>query len=63
MHDYQFANVTQLAIPFFVIAMLVELWLVRTERAAGSYETRDTLTSLMMGTGNVIAGLLLGFVS
>jgi sterol desaturase/sphingolipid hydroxylase (fatty acid hydroxylase superfamily) len=63
MHDYQFANVTQLAIPFFVIAMLVELWLVRTERAAGSYETRDTLTSLMMGTGNVVTGLLLGFVS
>src|SRR5207245_7297638 len=28
-----------------------------------SFETRDTLTSLMMGTGNVVAGLLLGVVS
>jgi len=36
---------------------------VRSGRAKGSFETRDTLTSLMMGTGNVVAGLLLGVVS
>lgn len=63
MDDYNFPQVTQLAIPFFVTAILIELWLVRTGRAKGSFETRDTLASLMMGTGNVVAGLLLGVVS
>ncbi|TIU06929.1 MAG: sterol desaturase family protein, partial [Mesorhizobium sp.] len=55
MDDYNFPQVTQLAIPFFVTAILIELWLVRTGRAKGSFETRDTLASLMMGTGNVVA--------
>jgi len=63
MEPYDFPKVTEYAIPFFVVAMLLELWLVRTQRAKGSFETRDTLTSLMMGTGNVVAGLLLGVVS
>ena len=63
MEDYAFPNVTQIAIPFFVAAILIELWLVRTGRAKGEFETRDSLTSLLMGTGNVAAGLLLGFVS
>ena len=63
MDQYQFPSVTQLAIPFFVAAILIELWLVRTGRARGEFETRDTLTSLMMGTGNVVAGILLGVVS
>jgi sterol desaturase/sphingolipid hydroxylase (fatty acid hydroxylase superfamily) len=63
METYDFPEVTQLAIPFFVLAMLIELWLVRTGRAKGAFETRDTLTSLMMGTGNVVAGILLGIVS
>lgn len=63
MESYDFPKVTEYAIPFFVLAILVELWLVRTERARGAFETRDTLTSLMMGTGNVVAGLLLGVVS
>lgn len=63
METYDFPKITELAIPFFVIAILVELWMIRTHRANGSFETRDTLTSLMMGTGNVVAGLLLGMVS
>ena len=63
MEDYAFPNVTQIAIPFFVAAILIELWLVRTGRAKGEFETRDTLTSLLMGTGNVVAGILLGVVS
>ncbi|WP_189375604.1 sterol desaturase family protein, partial [Mesorhizobium sp. M4A.F.Ca.ET.020.02.1.1] len=63
MDDYNFPEVTKLAIPFFVAAILIELWLVRTGRAKGSFETRDTLTSLMMETGNVVAGLLLGVLS
>ncbi|HHZ10127.1 MAG TPA: sterol desaturase family protein [Rhizobiales bacterium] len=63
MHDYVFPKVTEYAIPFFVLAILIEIFLVRTGRAKGTFETRDTLTSLMMGTGNVVAGILLGFVS
>ena len=35
MDSYEFPAVTQLAIPFFVIAILLELWLVRTGRAKG----------------------------
>ncbi|MCY0147068.1 sterol desaturase family protein [Hoeflea sp. G2-23] len=58
-----FPDVTQLAIPFFVIAMLLELLVIRLFKARGDYETRDTLTSLLMGVGNVVSGLLLGFVA
>ncbi|MEX0346477.1 MAG: sterol desaturase family protein [Rhizobiaceae bacterium] len=63
MDELAFPNVTELAIPFFVGAILLELFLVRTGRAKGEFETRDSLTSLMMGVGNVVAGLLLGFIS
>lgn len=58
-----FPDVTQLAIPFFVIAILLELSVIRYLKGRGGYETRDTLTSLLMGVGNVVSGLLLGFVS
>ncbi|MEZ5811302.1 MAG: sterol desaturase family protein [Rhizobiaceae bacterium] len=63
MDELAFPKVTELAVPLFVAAILLELFLVRTGRARGSFETRDTLTSLLMGVGNVIAGLLLGFIS
>lgn len=63
MDGYEFPAVTQWAIPFFILAILIELWLVRSGRARGDFETRDTLTSLVMGTGNVAAGILLGVVS
>ena len=58
-----FPDVTQLAIPFFIAAMLLELFVVRRWRGKGDYEARDTLTSLMMGAGNVVSGILLGFVA
>ncbi|MCB1418460.1 MAG: sterol desaturase family protein [Notoacmeibacter sp.] len=63
MDAYQFPKVTELAIPFFVLAMLIEIFLVQTKRARGSFNTADTLTSLAMGVGNVAAGILLGFIS
>jgi sterol desaturase/sphingolipid hydroxylase (fatty acid hydroxylase superfamily) len=45
------------AVPLFVAAILVEMWLTaRRNRAA--YEPRDTLTSLMLGFGNTVAGAL-----
>lgn len=58
-----FPDVTQMAIPFFVIAILIELFIIRFFKGRGDYETRDTMTSLMMGVGNVVSGLLLGFVA
>ena len=58
-----FPDVTQLAIPLFVIAMLIEIFAIRKLHKRGDYETRDTLASLLMGTGNVVSGLLTGFVA
>ncbi|PHP67966.1 C-5 sterol desaturase [Zhengella mangrovi] len=63
MENYAFPKVTELAIPFFIAAILLELFLVSTRRAKGSFNTADTMTSLAMGVGNVVAGLLLGFIS
>ena len=57
-----FPNVTQLAIPAFVLLILIELVVLRRRRNVGGFETRDTATSLMMGVGNVISGLIFGFV-
>jgi sterol desaturase/sphingolipid hydroxylase (fatty acid hydroxylase superfamily) len=63
MESYDFPKVTEYAIPLFILAMLIEVWVIRTGRAQGRMETRDTLASLLMGTGNVAAGILLGIVS
>ncbi|MGB7288303.1 MAG: sterol desaturase family protein [Salaquimonas sp.] len=59
----QFPAVTQLAIPLFIAAIILEVVFVRFFRAIGEFEVRDVLTSLLMGTGNVVAGLLFGFIS
>ena len=57
-----FPDVVTWAIPGFIILMLIEIfWTHR--RGIGRYEMRDTMTSLAMGIGNVVAGLLLGFVA
>lgn len=58
-----FPNVTQLAVPLFVIGVLAEFVLIRLRRVRGEYETRDTAASLLMGVGNVVAGMTLGIVS
>ena len=60
---YNFPQVTQFAIPFFIVAMLAEIVFVRYFKGKGEFETRDTLTSLMMGVGNVAMGLIFGFIS
>lgn len=55
---HQFPNIILYAIPFFIIAMVVEV--VYTVRLnLKSYQTKDSVTSLSMGIGNV----LLGFIS
>lgn len=59
----EFPDVVQLAVPLFIVALLAEIIAIRFFRAGGAYETRDTLTSLVMGAGNVIVGIALGFVA
>ncbi|MBA4802883.1 MAG: sterol desaturase family protein [Euryhalocaulis sp.] len=50
------------AIPAFVGLIVVEMLFVRFT-GRGRYEPRDTLTSLMMGLGNTISGVLFGFLA
>ena len=59
----EFPNVTQLAIPAFVVLILIELFVLKRLKSATGFETRDPVTSLMMGVGNVVAGILFGFVA
>ena len=63
MNEPAFFDVTLIAVPLYLLAILIELLAVRYWHRKGEFETRDALTSLLMGTGNVVAGLLLGFVS
>jgi sterol desaturase/sphingolipid hydroxylase (fatty acid hydroxylase superfamily) len=47
-----------LAIPFFVLAVILEILLARFRVTRTNYEGRDTMASLAMGFGSNIAGLL-----
>jgi hypothetical protein len=47
---------------FFIAAILIELAWIAIGRG-GRYETRDALTSLLMGAGNVASGIVLGFIA
>lgn len=47
-----------LAIPFFILAIILEIVLTRLKVTRANYETRDTMASLAMGLGSNIAGLL-----
>lgn len=49
-----------LAIPFFVATILLEILLGWLRKAKAVYEVRDTATSLGMGLGSSIAGALTG---
>jgi len=51
----------ELAVPGFILLMLAEMIFVRW-KARGAYEPRDTLTSLLLGTGSTVAGALSGGV-
>ena len=55
-------NPTQLAIPGFIVFMLLELFVSRLRGSHVRYETQDAMASLIMGTGNVIVGIVFGFV-
>ncbi len=49
-----------LAIPIFVLTIIGEIVLARMGRIKANYEARDTATSLFMGLGSTVAGLLTG---
>ncbi|GGW64253.1 sterol desaturase/sphingolipid hydroxylase (fatty acid hydroxylase superfamily) [Winogradskyella epiphytica] len=50
-----FPNIILYAIPFFVLAMLLELY-ISAKQQIKTYEAKDSLSSIAMGLGNVILG-------
>ena len=58
-----YPDVVQWAVPFFIAAILVELLWITLRGTGGRYETRDAVTSLIMGAGNVASGIALGFIA
>ena len=59
----EFPAPTTLAIPLFVICVVAEWIAVKTGRARGRYETKDAITSLAMGLGNVVVNTLTGMAA
>lgn len=59
----RYPDVVLLAVPVFIALILAEILFIWWQGRGGRYETRDTLTSLIMGAGNVVETLLLGFVA
>jgi sterol desaturase/sphingolipid hydroxylase (fatty acid hydroxylase superfamily) len=51
-----------IATPIFVALVVLEAIATRYRWVKGSYETRDTATSLLMGFGSLIAGLLFAWI-
>jgi sterol desaturase/sphingolipid hydroxylase (fatty acid hydroxylase superfamily) len=53
-----FPNIILYAIPFFILAMLLELYVTTRDRyrSTKGYETKDAFSSIAMGLGNVILG-------
>jgi sterol desaturase/sphingolipid hydroxylase (fatty acid hydroxylase superfamily) len=47
-----------LATPFFVLAVIAEILAAKFARARARYEARDTATSLVLGLGSTLAGVL-----
>jgi sterol desaturase/sphingolipid hydroxylase (fatty acid hydroxylase superfamily) len=52
-----FPNIILFAIPFFILAMLLELY-VTVKRNIKTYEAKDAFSSIAMGLGNVFLGFL-----
>ena len=58
-----FPDPTLLAIPLFLGTVAWEWWAVKTGRAKGRYETRDAITSLIMGSGSAVINAATGVIS
>ncbi|MEX0281623.1 MAG: sterol desaturase family protein [Arenibacterium sp.] len=61
--ELSYPDVTQLAVPLFIAAIALELLWISITKRGGRYETRDAITSLVMGAGNVASTILLGFIA
>lgn len=53
----QIPDLIHYAIPFFVITLILEI-IVDARARSNSYETKDAITSISMGLGNVFLGLI-----
>ena len=49
-----------LAVPFFILTIVLEIVLARFGKVKAVYEPKDTAMSLLMGLGSSVAGLLTG---
>lgn len=58
-----FPDPTLLAIPAFLFFVALEWWAVAKHRARGTYDTRDAWTSMAMGVGSAVSGVLFGFIA
>ncbi|GGB56049.1 sterol desaturase family protein [Henriciella pelagia] len=54
---------TTLAAPAFILSVIWEWWAVKSGHANGNYETKDAVTSLAMGAGNLVVNTLTGAIS
>lgn len=61
--DLSYPDVVQLAVPLFIAAILLEFLWIALKCRGGRYETRDAVTSLILGAGSVAEGIVLGFVA
>ena len=50
-------NLIHYAIPFFIVTLIIEI-IVNAREKANAYETKDAITSITMGLGNVLLGLI-----
>ena len=50
------------AVPFFLVTLLIE-WRLARKKRAGSHSLKDSIASLLMGTGNLLTDLAFGFLS
>ncbi|MEQ3744638.1 MAG: sterol desaturase family protein [Henriciella sp.] len=56
----EFPPITTWFAPIFTLSVIIEWWAVKSGRANGRYETKDAITSLVMGSGNVVVNTLSG---
>jgi len=50
-------NLIYYAIPFFILTLIIEI-IVSAKEKANVYETKDAVTSITMGLGNVLLGII-----
>lgn len=58
-----FPMILAYAVPVFAITVILEWWFVSRGKLAGRYETKDALTSMLMGFGNLATDIAFIFIS